>query len=153
MSMKTVRRMAAGILGVGQSKIRIRPDASLKVAEALTRDDVRGMIDEGSIGFVVPRGVSRIRAKIKHIQKKGGRRRGIGSRKGSKYSKISAKRQWIALVRSQRNLLARLAGDGSVAHENFRKIYLMVKGRAFKSKANMVTYLKDNGLLAKKEKT
>ena len=149
MSMNTVRRMASSILGMGQSKIRFSPAAAQKASEALTRDDVRGLIDEGSIGFMMPNGTSRARARIKKDQQRAGRRSGRGSKKGTKYSKVSQKDQWIAQVRAQRGLLKRLTTEGKLEPKYYRKVYLMIKGNAFKSKANIQTYLKDNGMMKK----
>lgn len=149
MGMETVKRMACDILGVGISKIRIPPESAKKVAEALTRDDVKGLIEQGAIGYIVPRGVSRAKARKKQAQKRSGRRSGKGSRKGTKYSKVSKKESWVAQVRAQRGLLRRLSEKGEVAQEAYRKVYLMIKGNAFKSKGNLLNYLKENGMLKK----
>lgn len=151
MSTKTVRRMAASILGVGESKVRFEPAAAAKSAEALTHDDVRSLIKEGSIGYVKKRGVSRHTGRERQVQRRAGRRVGKGSRKGRKTARGPSKEAWMVLVRSLRNQLRRLTKEGKLDRENYRKIYLMIKGRAFKSKATMMTYLADNAMLKDKQ--
>ncbi len=151
MSTKTVRRMAASIIGVGESKIRFEPSAAAKSAEALTHEDVRNLIKEGAIGYVKKRGVSRARGRATQEQRRLGRKRGKGSRKGTVQARSSKKEAWMALVRAQRGLLRKLVDGKKMGAENYRKIYLMIKGRAFKSKATMMTYLADNAMLEKNQ--
>jgi large subunit ribosomal protein L19e len=145
MAIETARRIASDVLGVGESKIRIRPSEVSKAAEALTREDVRSLIATGAIYALPTRGVSRARGRKKHVQKTLGRRRGTGSRKGTKYSKVSGKDAWMQKVRSQRKYLASVASK--LATSDKRKVYGMIKGRAFKGKAAVETYLKDNKML------
>ena len=47
MSVKTVRRLAADILGVGQSRVKINPLQIKRAEEALTRKDVEHLIGDG----------------------------------------------------------------------------------------------------------
>jgi len=49
MSIVTVRRLAADILGVGENKVWISPEKISEVSSALTRDDVRALIKQGTI--------------------------------------------------------------------------------------------------------
>ncbi|MBI4399387.1 50S ribosomal protein L19e [Candidatus Micrarchaeota archaeon] len=150
MSLQTVKRIASYLLKAGESRIKIKPEEIKRVKEALTRDDVRSLIKEGIIFAEKKRGVSRALAKIKLKKKQKGRRRGFGSRKGTKYSRISRKRIWINKVRAQRYLLRELQSNGKIKENNYRSLYKMVKGRAFKSKEGMLTYLKENNLVSGK---
>jgi ribosomal protein L19E len=52
-------------------------------------------------------------------------------------------------IRSQRALLNVLLAKKAIAPEKKRFVYLKIKGNSFRNKRAMVTYLKDNGLLAK----
>ncbi|MBI5159448.1 50S ribosomal protein L19e [Candidatus Micrarchaeota archaeon] len=151
MSLKMVKRVASDILGVGESRIRIDPNHVKKAGEALTRDDVRALIGQGVIAVVQARGISRGKARVKDAQKKSGRRRGIGSRKGTKYSRISRKEIWMKKVRAQRKLLNELREKKLLEGQGtFRNVYMMVKGRAFKAKAQLITYLAENNLIKKR---
>ncbi|MEW6328944.1 MAG: 50S ribosomal protein L19e [Candidatus Micrarchaeota archaeon] len=148
MSMKTVRRVASGVLKCGESKIRIRPADAKKAEEALTRDDIRALVKQGAVYALPKRGVSRARAREKHAKLKRGRRRGMGSRKGGKYAGVPRKMIWMSKVRAQRGLLRELADSGKLLG-NYRNIYRMVKGRAFRSKEAMLAHLKDSNLIKK----
>jgi large subunit ribosomal protein L19e len=145
--MNTVRRISAEILGVGESKVRFKPDALQKIGEALTRDDVRSLVKSGDIFAVSPRGVSRLRGRGKQEQKRKGRRGSHGSRKGTPGARKSLKESWIAKVRLQRTYLASLVQGGKISRKDARKAYMMAKGNAFKGVNILETYLKDNKLV------
>lgn len=148
MAMKTVRRIASEILKVGESKIRFKPDSLKKIEEVLTREDVKGLIKEGIIYKASPRGVSRIRGRKKKSQLKKGRRWGRGSRRGTLRARSGGKKSWIAKVRAQRNYIKNLIRSGKIKDRKaYRKIYMMIKGNAFKSVKILDTYLKENKLL------
>ncbi|VVC04295.1 50S ribosomal protein L19e [Candidatus Burarchaeum australiense] len=151
MSISTAKRLAASILKVGENRIRIAGGEDKAASEVLTRDDVRGLIDRGAIYAQEARGVSRFRGRRKALQKALGRRKGRGGRKGKKYSNVSRKTQWMSRVRAQRGLLSELMADGSIEHKTYRHTYNMIKGGNFKSRATMVSHLKDSGLLKAKE--
>jgi len=149
MATTTVRRIASEILKVGESKVRFKSDSMKKIEEALTREDIRMLIKEGTIYKIEKRGVSRARGMGKRSQIKKGRRGGMGSRKGTPSARLDAKDAWIAKVRAQRRFLSALVENKQIAPESVRKIYLMVKGNAFKSVKILETYLRDNKLLIK----
>lgn len=147
MAMNTVRRIASQLLWVGENKVRFRTDATSKIGEALTREDVRSLIKDGSIYFIAPRGVSRMRGREKEMQGRKGRRGGKGSKKGTHAARQHPKTHWIAKVRSQRKYLRALMDGKKLQEESYRKIYLMIKGNAFKGVKVLDTYLKDNKLM------
>jgi large subunit ribosomal protein L19e len=147
MGMATVRRIASEILGVGESKVRFKPEAASKIAEALTREDVRSLIAERAVYAISPRGVSRVRARKKKSQLRKGRRFGTGSRKGTYGARTRKKESWIAKVRAQRRYLSELASSGKLQEGVSRKLYVMVKGNAFKGVKMLENYLKENKLM------
>lgn len=145
MSLKTIRRLAADILKCGESRVRII-DAK-KASEALTREDVKGLIDEGVVKEIPMTGVGRGKARLKHERKHSGRRRGEGSKKGGKFSSLSRKDRWMSKVRSQRKLLAvykQIMDPGA-----YKKVYFMVKGNSFRDKKHLREYLAEKGLMKK----
>jgi len=143
MSVATTRRIAAKIMKAGESRVRIRPDDVQKAAQALTADDVRALIREGVVFMLPVKGVPRIRARIKHAKKRAGRRGGAGSKKGTMFSRVSAKAQWQARVRAQRRELRELRDAKRLKDGTYRSAYLMVKGNAFRSVGAMLAHLKD----------
>jgi large subunit ribosomal protein L19e len=134
----TVKRLAASILKVGENRIRIKPDEVGRAMDALTREDVRGLIEEGvvySLRYVGPRTKPRRK------------RKRAGSRKGTKYSRKGAKEGWMEKVRSQRKYLTELLASGDLTPKFKREVYLKIKGGVFKGKNALRIYLADNGML------
>ncbi len=130
MSLQTVKRLAADIFGVGVNKIKI---TDVKEAEgALTREDVRQLIEKGAV-------TKRPRQGRRSKEKK--KKRGPGSKKGKK---SQGKEEWMKKVRSQRRLLRELVSQGVLPKEDKRAIYMKIKGGLFRSKRALVQYLKDN---------
>ncbi|MEM1989819.1 MAG: 50S ribosomal protein L19e, partial [Candidatus Bathyarchaeia archaeon] len=74
MSLKSQRRMAAEILGVGEERVWIDPERIEEVEAAITREDIKRLIHEGVIRKLKDKGVSRARARIIHEKKRKGRR-------------------------------------------------------------------------------
>ncbi|MEM4298399.1 MAG: 50S ribosomal protein L19e, partial [Nitrososphaerota archaeon] len=70
--------MAAEILKVGVSRVRMDPESSDRIQDAITKDAIRTLIKEGVIWAVPAKGVSRGRWRQKR-----GKRRGRGSIKGA----------------------------------------------------------------------
>ncbi|MFH0836289.1 MAG: 50S ribosomal protein L19e [Candidatus Micrarchaeota archaeon] len=141
MGLKTIKRIASRAFKVGASRIKITDQVAAK--EALTADDVRGLVKSGVIRIESKKGVGRGKAEKKAKRKRAGRRRGEGSKKGS-VSRAS-KTRWIETVRAQRKLLASL--KGKMASSNYRMLYRRIKGGAFKSKRALLGFVKENKLL------
>ncbi len=147
MDLSYQRRLAAEILGVGESRIRFDPENLDKVASAVTREDIRRLIKEGIIYVEPEHSNSRGRWRIRHEQRKKGRRRGPGRRKGSAGARQDKKRVWVNKIRKLRRFLRYLRDKGIIDRKTYRKLYMMAKGGAFDSLASLKRYMKDHGLL------
>ena len=142
--LSTVKRLASEILGVGVSKIRIKPEDIGRAESALTREDVRGLIKDKVI--IVKR---RPGFKVLNRRKKKLR----GSRKGSMNSRAPEKGKWMTSVRAQRKYLSELVSAGNLEKSSKRKVYMRIKGGSFKGKKAMLMYLKDNSMYVEKAGT
>jgi len=129
------RRLAAKVLGVGIDRIWIDPEYLDDVMDVDTREDIRILYRRGVIK-VLP-----IKGQRHKIRK---RKRGPGSRKGKKTAILSKKRLWIMRVRAQRKLLRKLRDSGKISRGDYRKLYRLVKGGMFRSKAHLIDYIKKN---------
>ncbi len=150
MNLKSQKRIAARILKCGLGRVTV--ESTKEVEEALTREDIRGLIRKGAIKKLQKKGSSRAAAKKRLVQKKKGRMRGTGKRKGSKGARTSSKRVWIKKVRAIRTFLRKLRDSGQITRSIYRKQLLMVKGGAFRNKKHLLYYLKEHELLKKPEK-
>jgi large subunit ribosomal protein L19e len=135
MTISTVRRLAADIMGVGENKVRISMDGLKEAEGALTRADVKGLIEKGIITKAKRKGRASTSKR---------KRRGRGSRKGQT---VSSKRLWMQKVRSQRKLLAMILESGALNKDAKRSLYGKTKAGIFRSKRALVLYLKENGLV------
>ena len=135
------KRMAASILKVGESKIWLDPTKTKDLEAAITKNDIRKFIKKGYIKATA------VKIKMRKIKK---RRKGMGSRKGSKHSIVTAKRKWISTVRPLRRMLKELRSSNQIDNQTYRKLYMLVKGGTFRSRNHMRIYLEQHGLVKKK---
>ena len=146
--LRNQKRLAADIMGVGKSRVRIDPDRQEEVAGAVTRADVRKLVDGDVIKAVQKQGVSRGRGRKLDAQKAKGRRVGPGSRKGAMYARLPRKDRWMSLIRALRDELSALRDDGKIERSTYREYYRRAKGGQFRSRAHMVSHMKTEGKLA-----
>ena len=147
MKLNTQRRLAADILGVGVNRVWIDPARIADVSAAISREDVKRLIRQGTIKARPELGISRGRFRRRALKRKSGRRRGVGSRKGTRKARQPKKASWIQIVRPLRARLRELRREGVIDQREYRRLYRMVKGGAFKSKAHLETHLRERGLL------
>ena len=150
MDLSLQRRLASEILGVGKDRIWIDPNKIQEVSKALSRSDILDLIDKGIIRVKQVKGQSRTWANYIKKQKKKGRRRGPGSRKGSKNARLSRKERWIRRIRAIRKLLRELKEKKIIDKKLYRELYKRAKSNEFKSKRAILIYLKDLGILKSK---
>ena len=148
MNVRSQKRLAAKILKAGLSRIRVSSEKD--VEEAITRGDIKRLIARGVITKVRKKGQRKKESKYRRGQKKKGRRMKDGSRKGKAYSKKSSKTHWIERVRPLRRMLKELRDNGKIEKSDYRKLYSMVKGGAFRSKKHLLYYLKEKELIKSK---
>ncbi len=141
----TQRRIASDILGCGESRVRFNNDKLKEIKEAITREDIKVLITKGYIWSVKKKGVSRVRARALHEQRKKGRRRGPGKRKGKKTARTPKKRSWINRIRPQRSLLQLLKEKSYINRTQFRKLYRLAKGGFFRSKRHLKLFISKMG--------
>ena len=147
MSLRFVKRLAAQVLGVGESRIWIDPDKIERASMAISREDIRRLIHDGVIRKKPIPFPSRGRIRQRHLAKKRGRRRGYGSRKGPRYDE---KEIWMAKVRLQRKYLKRLRERKLIDRKTYRLLYRLSKGGTFRSLAHMKMYIEEHDLLRKR---
>jgi large subunit ribosomal protein L19e len=146
MKLTTQKRLAADVMKVGKSRVWIDPDFEDEISLAITRDDIRRLVDEGAIQKKPIRGVSRGRARHKLSQKRKGQRSGPGRKKGKATSKLSSKDRWMMKIRPMRKELRKLRNDGKITSRVYRELYLKAKGNAFRNTAHLRTYIAERRL-------
>jgi large subunit ribosomal protein L19e len=139
--LSTQRRLAASVLGVGVSRIYIDPDHTEDAAEAITRDDVRTLINSGIIDVRPPSTPTRGRKRLKKIKKSRGKRKGHGSRKGGKGVRRNPEKAWVRRVRKQRKYIRSMYQNGKIERKTYRSLYLKIKGGVFPTLASLRNFI------------
>ncbi len=143
MNLSTQRRLASDILKIGKNRVYFDPSNLDEIKEALTKEDIRKLIRDRIIQKKPIKGISKSRF-IRYLkQKRKGRRQGEGSRKGKSTARLSRKRKWIMLVRSQRNLINELRDKNIITKRTYRELYKKIKGGFFRSRKHIKLYLSE----------
>jgi large subunit ribosomal protein L19e len=141
------KRMAASILKSGTSRVWMDTKSIDDIAEAVTRDDIRKLIKRNVIQKRAKKGNSRGRFKVVKAQRNKGRRKGPGSRKGTKNARDPRKRKWIRGIRAMRNALKEMRDSGKITRSDYRVFYKKIKGGAFRSKNALLLHMREEGVL------
>ncbi|MBI4159397.1 50S ribosomal protein L19e [Candidatus Woesearchaeota archaeon] len=141
------KRLAARILKTSVSKIVFDVNSLSQIKDAITSSDVKALIRKSIIAKKSINLQSRVRARKNLVQKKKGRRKGMGSRKGSKNSRTPGKTQWIRRVRIQRAFLKLLHDKGLIDSKTYKGIYLKSKGGFFRSRRHIKMYMEEHELI------
>ncbi len=149
-SLKSQRRLAAQILKIGQNRVWIDPERIEDAEGAITREEIRKLVHEGTIRSKPEKGISRGRGRILHLKKKKGRRRGVGSRTGSPRARISKKEAWMSKIRALRRKLRLLRAKKVIPEGEYGKLYRMAGSGRFESIADLERYLKAHELWRKR---
>lgn len=129
------------MLKVGESRIWLDPSKQKDIEAAITKADVRKLIQKGYIK-VLPEKIHKPREKRK-------KKRGPGSKKGAKGAILPEKRKWISTVRALREMLKDLRDSGKIDRPTYRRLYKLVKGGMFTSRSHLKIYLEQHDLLKK----
>ena len=145
--LRNQRRMAAELLKCGVHRVWMDQDRLDEIAKAVTKDDIRILINGKAIKARQIKGISSGRKKYVAEQKEKGRRRGHGSRKGAKYARLPKKERWINTIRPIRTYLKTLREEKQIDTTTYRKYYRKAKGGEFRSKHHLQTHLISDGIL------
>lgn len=143
MSLVSQKRLAAELLKVGTTRVWVDPDDTDRVSSAITRNEIRKLIHEGSIKKLPEIGISRGRKRIRKQELLAGRHKGPGSIKGSVGN---SKRRWVIRIRSIRRRLRALRDKRFITTQVYRKLSLMAKGGTFRSAAHLDEYIETHKL-------
>jgi len=147
MDLRFQRRLAAEVLDCGMNRVWFDPDALDEIATAATKEDIRELIERGLIKRKPVKGVCRVRINKRRAQKRKGRRRGHGRRKGKATARMPRKRAWIIRIRALRRRLRFLKEKGILDSRTYRMLYRKAKGGEFRSVSHLNAYLRSMGVL------
>ena len=138
------RRLAADELDVGANRIWFDPERQGDIADAITREDVRELIDEGVIDSKDAKSNSRGRARERAEKRSYGHGTGAGSRKGKAGGRQDEKTEWQSTIRAQRSTLKELRDEGELDASEYRSLYDQASGGEFDSVADLTRHIEEN---------
>ncbi|QCS41663.1 50S ribosomal protein L19e [Natrinema versiforme] len=138
------KRLAADVLDVGQNRVWLDPDAQGDIAEAITRDEIRELVDEGRIQAADAKGNSRGRARERNAKRAYGHQNGQGKRRGKKGARQDEKDEWQNKIRAQRRKLRELRDKGELTPTQYRELYKKAGGGEFRSVRYLLNYIDEN---------
>ena len=145
------RSIVSRIMKCGKTRVWIDPKRLNDVSNSITAIDIKKLIKDGVIRVKPKNGNSRGRINKKLLQKRKGRRKGQGSRKGKSGSRTNEKKEWITRVRKLRRYLKELKEKNMLENKVYRNIYRKIGGGMFRGKNHLELYLRDHDLIKVKD--
>ena len=135
------KRIVASILKCGVNRVWFDPERLSDIENAISREDLRGLVSDGAIKARQKKGVSRGRAREHAAKRSYGHCKGPGRRKGAAGARIAGKRGWIQKIRAIRKALIALRDAGTIDRHIYRVLYRKAAGGQFRSVAHMKAQL------------
>ena len=151
MQLKIQKRLAAQILKSSESNIWLDSSRLDEIKEAITKADIKSLINDKAIKGKKRVGISRFRIRKIKLQKLKGRRTGSGSIKGGKHARLSQKQSWINHIRIQRSFLQNLRNKKVIDRSSYRSLYMKSKGGFFRSKRHIKLFIQEHGIINEKK--
>ena len=141
MNLKSKRRLAASVLGVGKDRVIFNDEYSDLIQDAITRSTIRGLVGFGAITVAPEKGISRGRFRTKSKKLKRGR--SAGSTEGTARARNPRKDMWISKVRALRWRLKVAKERKELTPEAYRKLYKQVKGGQVRGVKHLLDLMKE----------
>lgn len=141
------RRLSAQILKCGKNRVVFDQNSIDDIKGAITKADIRVLINQGVISKKRVLSTSRFQARNKKYQKSASRQKGFGSRKGKSTARLEPKREWMNKIRLQRGFIKSLRDKGMVASADYHELYMKSKGGFFRSLRHLKLYTKERDMV------
>jgi large subunit ribosomal protein L19e len=152
MNLEMQKRLSSKVAKVGLARVKINPENVDQVKEAITKADIRDLIDNKVIEILPLVRNSRARARLRSKAKKKGRQSGPGSKVGTKNARTPTKRVWINRIRLQRKIIKSFKDSGRLSTGDWKTLYYRAKGGFFRNKRHLLQTLEQGKLLKEKKK-
>ncbi|WEL22298.1 50S ribosomal protein L19e [Halorhabdus sp. BNX81] len=137
------KRLAADVLDIGKNRVWFDPEAQGEIADAITREDVRDLIDQGLVREKETQGNSRSQARERAEKRAYGHQKGHGSRKGAAGARQNEKDDWVSRIRAQRERLRELRDSGDLSPTEYRELYDQASGGEFDDVGDLDRFIDD----------
>lgn len=141
MNLKSKRRLAAAVLGVGVDRVIFDDNYSDLIQDAITRSTIRGLVGFGAIKVAPEKGVSR--GRFRNKSKKLKRGRGAGSTEGTAFARNPRKDMWVSKVRALRWRLKVAKDRKEIGPDDYKRLYKQVKGGQVRGVKHLLDLMKE----------
>jgi len=141
LNLKSKRRLAASVLGVGVDRVVFNDEYADLIQDAITRSTIRGLVGFGAITVAPEKGISRGRFRTKSQKLKRGR--SAGSTEGSAHARNPRKDMWISKVRALRWRLKVAKDRKQISPDAYRRLYKQVKGGQVRGVKHLMDLMKE----------
>jgi len=152
MNLEMQKRLSSKVAKVGLARVKINPENVDQVKEAITKADIRDLIDNKVIEILPLVRNSKARARLRAKAKKKGRQSGPGSKVGTKNARTPTKKVWINRIRLQRKIIKSFKDSGRLSTGDWKVLYYRAKGGFFRNKRHLLQTLEQGKLLKEKKK-
>ena len=130
MNLRNKKELAAKALGVGKNRVRFNPGGLDEIKEAITKEDIKSLYNDGII-MIKP-----VKGRKKIIKRK--IRRGPGKiKKKIKYRK----QDYVKITRKLRRYIKKMKRENEVSREFYLELRKKIKMKSFRSTANLREYI------------
>ena len=135
MNLRKKKVLASKVLGVGKSRIIFDTSALTEISEVVTKQDIRGLYEEGLIKILPIKGRKKV--------EKRKRKRSFGKIK----KKVNRRKtEYVLLTRKLRRYIAFLKSGGLIPRELYRDLRKKIRSKTFRSKAHLKEHIKSSAM-------
>lgn len=129
------KELASRALGVGKGRIVFISSRKDEIKEAITKQDIRGLVKNGAIMIKGSKGRKKKERKSSRVKRKtpGKLRLKVNTRK----------RDYITLTRKLRKYISALKVEGKIDNGTFKELRKKIRNKEFKSKANLKYHIEE----------
>lgn len=130
MNLRNKKELAAKTFNVGKSRIVFVLERMDEIKEALTKEDIRTLHQEGAIL------IKDVKGRKVQIKKK--KKRSVGNVR----KKVNRRKQdYVIITRKLRGFAKELKNQGRLSHDEVKEIRKKIRNKDFKSKASLKAYI------------
>ena len=126
MALKNKKELASRILKVGKDRIYFNPERLKEIGEAITRQDIIDLKNNGAIVIKEVSGRKKI-VKRKHRRGRGKIKKKVNNRK----------QEYVTLTRKLRSYAKTLKKRGDIDNDKYKEIRKRIRASKFKSKRHL----------------